>query len=195
MKNKKLHSFGDSHADFCFRGILPNEYRHNVGAITMKSTGFEHNILSIKIWFNRLVIDTEDTIIFCVGEVDCRTLFLKTQEKAVELITKYINTLLELKQDYPNIIVMSIMPPCYVTTFKNDSEVPFVGTNQERSLFTLRMNRMLEEICKVKKITYLNIYDDYKDDNGMLPPEYSYTKEKNDVHLGNTTFVKQKIIK
>jgi hypothetical protein len=187
-----IHSYGDSHAKFSFSGI-PNVITHNIGPVTMESVGKNNNIKQIKIMFTDFNIKKDDIVIFCFGEIDCRV-HIKNNIEHIDIITtKYIDTILELKKEFPNIWIMSVIPPAYSSDLIINQQYPFVGNDSERSEYTNRMNVCLRRLCEEKNIVFFDIYDDYKDENGMLKPELSYNKEIADVHIGNTIFVENKL--
>jgi len=183
-----IHSFGDSHAYFSFF-YVSGVHKRTLGPVTMKSIGKEYNIKRIKPMFEDYYIKMKDVIIFCFGEIDCRTHDKTRDEDIEDLIINYIHTVKEVRKEYPNIWIMSITPAAYNIAVE-DINFPFVGTDKERSEFTCKMNTLLKNKCESENIPYLNVYDDYKDDNGML--NVTLTKPK-DIHIFDTSFVKLRL--
>jgi len=189
-----IHTYGDSHADFSFRNI-ESIIKHPVASITMKSAGKESNIKHIKKMFKDFGIKRKDNIILCFGEIDCRAHIHNEEDKnkAIEgLVENYFKTIIALRNKYINIIIMSVPPPAHNTIIITH-EFPFRGSDNERSGYTKKMNELIESNCKKNDICFLNIYNDYKDEKGMLKTELSNDKLDCDVHIGDTSFIKKRL--
>jgi len=177
-----IHIFGDSHADFNFKNIKYNNVKNNCKySITMHRVGRD------KLDLSPYGVMNNDIIIYQIGEVDCRChigkqLLLGRQlnEIIYELVNNFTNSIKDNLQKYNNlkIIVCCIPPPMNREYYENlhgpiTHEFPFIGTNLERSNYTILMNTELQKYCEQNNFHFLNYYDDYTDINGNLKIEYS----------------------
>lgn len=186
-----VYSIGDSHSRFTFHDIDDVECRH-LGPVTM------YRITSDGLNFNEHDIPSGSTVITCFGEIDGRCHVqpqsikrnIDIDEIIHELISNYINTLLINSNEY-KIIVMSVVPPPYYETVTKNPEFPFIGNNSERSVIVKKLNNLLEEYCKNHNLFFLNVYDLYADNNGMLPAHLSDWKDGHGVHIKVTNKVKE----
>jgi hypothetical protein len=121
-------------------------------------------------------------VIYQFGEVDCRCHIGKQlllgrtlDEIIIELINNYINSINENLIGYNNIkiIICCIPPQMNQQYFENihgpiTHEFPFVGTNEERSKYTLLMNELLKISCQKNNYYFFDYYENYVDENGLL---------------------------
>ncbi|GIV44035.1 MAG: hypothetical protein KatS3mg035_1158 [Bacteroidia bacterium] len=196
---ENLYSFGDSHADFSFRGIIEDPLKRiNFGPITM------HRVRRDKINFLELYkhqfkkdVPKNSTVFFCFGEIDVRCHVknqTEEQKRSAEeiidnLVGDYIEHIKTQKQFFDRIGVLSITPPACISWAFGNSQYPFVGSNEERVLYTKTANSLLKEKCRDNNIMFLDVFNDYADENGLLTSEVS----NDGVHIKNTNFVKEKL--
>jgi hypothetical protein len=88
-----------------------------------------------------------------------------------------------------------VIPPINQTEFESlngpiTHEFPFVGSDEDRVRYTLKINRFLEQKCIENDYLYFNPYDYYTRTDGTLKYEYS---DKN-VHLKDNVFFLEKFI-
>lgn len=133
--------------------------------------------------------------VFGFGEIDIRCHVHKQihthnrQEDEVisTLVTKYIDRIITL---HNNLAVMSVVPPINVDSneFSKDiknSQWPFIGTSEDRSRYTSKMNKLLAERCNKENILFIDIYNLYKNKDGFLPKKYS----DDNVHIQDRSLV------
>ncbi len=185
-----IHTIGDSHADFSFRGI-PNVIRHNIGMVTMESVGKDRKGKSsseiLDDILQQYAIQDEDIVILCFGEIDARCIiYPKIEKEDINtvinlLVAQYFATILRSK--HKNYWIMSVVPAGYY--MKIDHAFPYLGSDEERSIYTQKINKILKEQCLSLSIPFLDIYSLYKDEKGMLQKEYSI----DGCHINNTSFI------
>jgi len=195
-----IHIFGDSHGMYNYARIKYNVINHSESSITMHRVGRDKlNYINFKNYF----INDGDVIIYQFGEIDTRCHIGKQEsigrnfdEITSELIENYINSIKENISYYNNlkIIIGSIPPPMSKVKYENkygpiDHEFPFVGTDEERVRNTMRMNNLLLTKCKENNFYFLDYYNDYKDENGLLIYEYSDEM----VHIIKNEFLLEKL--
>ena len=69
-------------------------------------------------------------------------------------------------------------------------EYPFVGTDEERTRFTNKVNFLIKVYCDKYNFIYFNPYYHYADKNGILKSELS----DGNVHLGENSFFLQEFL-
>ena len=184
-----LHTIGDSHCYNGWTGIIP----HHLGPVLCYSFGKEKlNRCDI----NNLNIKDGDSIVFCLGEIDCRCHINKHITDAItyhdiinNIVDNYFeaiklnisNSQLKLK----NICIYNVVPPIQkYNTFEN-SEYPYLGTDEERKQYTLYFNEKIKEKCIEKEYIFFDIYNNYIDENGYLRKDLS----DGNVHIGKGIYI------
>lgn len=180
-----IHTIGDSHSYNGWSNIIP----HHLGPLLCYSFGKEKlnrcNISS----FN---IKNKDTIIFCLGEIDCRchihkhiTDIITYQDIINNIVNNYFEaielniSLLDINIKV-KVCVYNVVPPIQKHTVLENSDFPFLGTDEERKRYVLYFNKKIKEKCIQKKYIFFDVYNDYADENGFLRKELS----DGNVHIG-----------
>ena len=175
--------YGDSHANSNFKNIaLPCNNCH-INSSTMHRIGRDSIILNCRPNEH----DKNSILVFDFGEVDCRC-HIKRQinlgrledDVIHELIDRYFAAIPKNVIQFREIIVSAIVPPTIQADYENvhgpiTHEYPFVGSDQERSRFTEKMNAKIKEYCEIYDYTYFDPFDYYKNDIGCLKFELSDT--------------------
>ena len=184
-----IHSIGDSHSINGWTGVI----HHHLGPVLCYSFGIKNiNICDIRN-FN---IKDGDTIIFCLGEIDCRCHIHKhiTDTKSYQdiinnIIDNYfeaIELIISISQiKLKNVCVYNVVPPIQKHNTLNNPVFPFLGTDEERKQYVLYFNEKLKEKCIEKDYIFFNIYDNYTDQNGFLKKDLS----DNNVHINNGIYI------
>lgn len=184
-----IHTIGDSHSYNGWSGIIP----HHLGPILCYSFGkYKLNRCDIRN-FN---IKDGDTIIFCLGEIDCRCHIHKhiTEEITYQdIINNIINNYFEaielnvqisqIKLKY--ICIYNVVPPVQKYNTLENLEYPYLGTDEERKEYVLYFNKKLKEKCIEKNYIFFDIYNNYIDENGFLRKDLS----DGNVHINNGIFI------
>jgi hypothetical protein len=116
-------------------------------------------------------VNIDDDIMISLGEIDIRCNLLKNYDNykdGIDLIinnlTKYLNRYLDYK-----IHLISIIPPISKEKCtSHNSELPFIGSDKDRSDMTIYFNHQLKELSDKIGFKYFDIYSLYKDKDGML---------------------------
>jgi hypothetical protein len=186
-----IYLYGDSHAEFSFRGLsLPHECRREY-SVTMHRIGRDKRVVK---W---TPCTPDDITVFAFGEVDCRAHVGKQIELGRNendiisvLATEYIDT---LRRTSPGrIIVVAVIPPTTSADLLKSqpniraSDYPFVSSDQDRLRYTNKLNARLSDICKEHSITFFNPYAPYTREDGFLKRELCDTIG---LHVGNSSYV------
>jgi len=152
--------------------------------------------------FDKNCNNKENTIILCYGEVDCRCHIGKqillgrtVEEICKELVNGYVDTIKTVIYEYKKIIICSITPPMNKELHENKHgpvthEFPFIGTDDERVIYTKLMNNLLKEHCDNNGFYFLDTYEYYADKDGLLRYELSDTI----CHIENNSYICYKLL-
>lgn len=184
-----IHTIGDSHSGNGWTGII----QHHLGPVLCYSFGKEKlNRCDIRN-FN---IKDGDTIIFCLGEIDCRCHIRKhitsttTYQHIINFIVDNYFKAIELNVSisqikFKNVSVYNVVPPIQKYNTWENPEYPYLGTDEERKRYVLYFNEKLKEKCAEKNYIFFNIYNNYIDKNGFLRKDLS----DGNVHIGNGIYI------
>ena len=190
-----IHTIGDSHSGNGWTGIT----QHHLGAVLCYSFGKEKLHRCDIRNFN---INDGDTIVFCLGEIDCRCHIHKyitdsiTHQEIINAIVDSYFEAIELNVitsqiKLKNVCVYNIVPPIQKHNTWEHPEYPYLGSDEERKQYALYFNKMLKEKCIEKGYIFFDVYDKYADENGFLRKELS----DDNVHISNgihiTTFINE----
>ena len=184
-----IHTIGDSHSFNGWTGII----YHHLGPVLCYSFGKEKlNRCDIR----KFDIKDGDTIVFCLGEIDCRCHIHKhiTETAAYQdiinnIIDNYFEaielniTISQIK--LKNVCVYNVVPPIQTYNTQENPEYPFLGTDEERKEYSLYFNKKLKEKCIQKKYIFFDVYNSYIDENGFLRKDLS----DDTVHIRNGVYI------
>lgn len=185
-----IHTIGDSHSEFGWTNIL-GEYDfqisiHRIGPVLCYSFGKEpFSRFKIK----DFKIKDGDSIIFCFGEIDCRSRIGKYVSNIVNyksmihgIVKRYFEAI-KLNVDFLNlnlnkICVFNVVPPQRKDYFyiAEDDEYPFLGSDEERMSYTRRFNKEIKNRCEDYNYLFFDVYKEYENDDGFLKEEFSDKK-------------------
>ena len=180
-----IHTIGDSHSGNGWTGIM----KHHLGPLLCYSFGKEKlNRCDIR----KFNIKNGDTIIFCLGEIDCRCHIHKhitdkiSYQNIINNIVDHYFEAIELnvsisKIKLKNICVFNVVPPIQKHNTSENPAYPYLGSDEERKEYTLYFNLKLKEKCVEKKYIFFDVYQHYMDENGFLRKDLS----DGNVHIGN----------
>ena len=184
-----IHTIGDSHSKHGWSGIIS----HYLGPVLCYSFGEEKlNRCDIRN-FN---ITDGDTIIFCLGEIDCRCHI----NKHITETTTYQDIINNIVDNYfeaialnvfisqiklKNVCVYNVVPPIEKYNTLGNPEYPYLGTDEERKQYTLYFNKKLKEKCIEKEYIFFDVYNNYIDENGFLRKDLS----DGIVHISNGVYI------
>lgn len=193
-----IHTIGDSHSFNGWSKII----QHRLGAVLCYSFGKEKlNRCDIRN-FN---IKDGDTIVFCLGEIDCRCHIHKHitdkttyQDIIKNIVDNYVEAIelnvsvsqIKLK----NVCIYNVVPPIQKYNTLENPEYPYLGTDEERKQYVLYFNEKLKERCIEKNYIFFDIYNSYIDENGFLRKDLSdgNVHIRNGVYISN--FIKENIL-
>jgi hypothetical protein len=166
----QIHVIGDSHSlEF---SKIPECMVHWIGPITMHRIGRDGlNALNLK-QFN---VQESQAVVFAFGEIDVRCHIGKQRDQKGRpleeiihhLAINYIHTILKNRQQYKQLtcIVYSVTPP---TNQGYNPQFPYYGSLQDRIHLSSLLNAKLALLCQLTGILFLDVYEDYADQNGTL---------------------------
>jgi hypothetical protein len=186
-----IHTIGDSHS---YNGWPNTVQMHHLGALLCYSFG-AYKLARCDL--RRMNINDGDTIVFCLGEIDCRCHIHKHISEAPYqtiidgIVIQYFDTINMhvniLQRNLKNVCVYNIVPPIQRHNTEEDPGYPFVGSDEERKEYVLYFNRKLKEFCERYKYVFFDVYDKYTDANGFLRKDLSDGK----VHIENGQFIRE----
>jgi len=172
-----IHTIGDSHSEKGWNGVST----HWLGPILCYSFGKDPiNRCDIRN-FN---ITDGDTIVFCLGEIDCRchihkhvTDTVTYQDIIDNIVDNYfeaiklniIRSQLKLK----NVCVYNVVPPVQKDNTPENLEYPYLGTDEQRKQYVIYFNKKLKEKCIEYNYIFFDVYEKYVDENGFLRKDLS----------------------
>lgn len=173
--------YGDSHSYYSFRDLTLEHKNYNQSAITMFRIGRDNKIIN----FNSTEHDTNSVICLLYGEIDCRCHIKKqvetgrTEDDVIkELVNNYFKTIdynVRLKKA---VIVVGVTPAIRKMDYESKHgpvthEFPFLGTDEERVMYTNKTNAHIKKNCTLFGYIYFDPYDYYKREDGTLRYELS----------------------
>ena len=193
-----IHTFGDSHSTNGWTGII----NHHLGPVLCYSFGKEKiNRCDIRN-FN---IKDGDTVIFCLGEIDCRCHIhnhiteTNSYENIInEIVDNYFEAIelnvITSQHKLKNVCIYNVVPPIQKYNTQENPLYPYLGTDEERQKYVLYFNKKLKEKCIENNYIFFDVYDNYIDENGFLRKDLS----DGGVHISNgehiTNFINENII-
>jgi len=186
-----IRAIGDSHSGLA--GLtqqgLADMTQHHIGPVLCYSFGKEK--LS-RCDIRNFDIKDGDTIIFCLGEIDCRCHIHKyvndttTHQDVINSIVDNYFDAIELNLSVSqlklkNVCVYNVVPPVQKWNTWENPEYPYLGTDEERKQYVLYFNSKLKEKCFEKGYIFFDVYNNYIDENGFLRKDLS----DDNVHIRN----------
>jgi hypothetical protein len=216
--------FGDSHAHSSFNGLDKVVERmveiHSQPSITMHRVGRDNELLYCS---STPIIQhnykntgcLKSTFVFLYGEVDCRCHIQRQidlgyqEDDIIDILVKnYFQTITNkfapLEKQSLNVIVVGITPPLSKMEYETihgpiTHEFPFVGTDDCRVRYTIKMNNCIEKMCGEYGYYFFggeDVYGFYTNPNGCLKFELSDSNvhiQQNDFFLSKFTECYKKI--
>ena len=195
-----IHVIGDSHLrPFVFRSPF---LLHHISQATAYNLDKDNSSSQSKKYLNSFLpgINKErDVLLLVFGEIDARVhIYLQykknNEQKSIgELIEatvdKYGETIKRLKHDGFAVCVHGI-PPAALKTFTSD--LPFLGTPEQRSAISREFNRKLGDFCRENGILHIDVQSISADENGFMRKEYA----ADEVHLNGKVaiFARDRIV-
>lgn len=189
FKTPIVHVIGDSHVrPFVFR--IPFMI-HHISQATAYNLNKDNSFSQSKRYLNSFLtrIDRErDILLLVFGEIDARVHIYSQYRKnngkiSIDKIVdatveRYGETILKLIDNGFAVSVHGI-PPAAKKRFV--SNLPFIGSPEERSEISRKFNQKLGEFCQVNGVPYIDVQSISADDNGFIKNEYL----ADEVHLNS----------
>ncbi len=190
-----IHTIGDSHSGFGWTGIIP----HTLGPLLCYNFGKEK---LKRCDIRNFDIKDGDSIVFCLGEIDCRCHIYKHINKTTsyqDIINNIVDNYFEAIElnvsisqiKLKNICVYNVIPPIQKYNTCENPEYPYLGSDEQRKQYVLYFNEKLKEKCIEKNYVFFDIYNNYTDENGFLRKDLS----DGNVHISKgvyiTNFIKE----
>ena len=184
-----IHTIGDSHSANGWTKVK----LHHLGPVLCYSFGKDQlNRCDIR----NFDIKNGDTIVFCLGEIDCRchihkhitktTTYQDIINNIVDNYFKAIELNVTISQiKLKHVCVYNVVPPIQKYNTSENSEYPYLGTDEERKQYVLYFNQKLKEKCIEHKYVFFDVYDKYTDENGFLRKDLS----DGNVHIANGVYI------
>jgi hypothetical protein len=195
-----IHVIGDSHLKpFVFRSPF---LLHHISQATAYNLNKENSFSQSKRYLNSFLpgINKErDVLLLVFGEIDARVhIYLQYKKNNGKIsidrmientVERYGETIRKLKNDGFAVCVHGI-PPAARENFVSD--LPFLGTPEQRSEISREFNKQLGEFCRESSIPYIDVQSISADENGFMNKEYA----SDEVHLNGKVvlFVRDRII-
>jgi hypothetical protein len=172
-----VHTIGDSHSGAGWTGAR----QHPLGPLLCYSFGKEKlNRCDIR----SFDIKDGDTIVFCLGEIDCRCHIHKhvsdttTYQDVINSIVDNYFEAIELNVSVSqlklkHVCVYNVVPPIQKNNTYENPDYPYLGTDEERKQYVLYFNIKLKEKCIEKGYIFVDVYNKYIDTNGFLRKDLS----------------------
>jgi hypothetical protein len=188
----KIFAIGDSHSGT----FAPWAVAKSLGPETMYLMGtsdrhrFDNHITYL---LERNDISRDGFWVFCLGEIDVRChihkqVVEKGRDEDEVISTLATNFIEKIKTMHTDVGVMSVVPPAAVedkmdkVTHIVNSPYPFIGSDEERSRYTRKLNIVLKKLCDENDLLYFDIYSLYSDEDGFLLQEYA---DGDLIHISN----------
>ena len=195
-----IHVIGDSHArPFVFRNPF---LVHHISQATAYNLDKDNSFSQSKRYLNSFLPEVNkkrDVLLLVFGEIDARvqiySQFRKSKgaigiERIIEATAgKYGATVRRLKDDGFAVCVHGI-PPAARKNFV--SNLPFIGTPEQRSEISSMFNKKLGEFCRQNDIPYIDVQSVSADENGFIKKQYV----ADEVHLNSkiVPFARERIV-
>jgi len=196
-----IHVIGDSHLrPFVFRSPF---LLHHISQATAYNLNKENSFSQSKRYLNSFlpgINKQRDVLLLVFGEIDARVhiylQYKKNNEKVSidriigNTVEKYGETIMRLKDDGFAVCVHGI-PPAARENFV--SNLPFLGTPEQRSEISIEFNKQLGEFCRESSILYIDVQSISADENGFMKKEYA----ADEVHLNGKVipFARDRIVR
>jgi lysophospholipase L1-like esterase len=195
-----VHVIGDSHVrPFVFKSPF---LVHHISQATAYNLTKDNSFSQSKKYLNSFLprIDRErDVLLLIFGEIDARVhIYLQYRkndgkisiEKIIDAtVEKYGETIRRLRDDGFAVCVHGI-PPAARKRFV--SNLPFLGTPEQRGEISSMFNKKLGEFCQQNGIPYIDVQSVSADENGFIKKQYV----ADEVHLNGkiVPFARERIV-
>jgi hypothetical protein len=194
-----IHVVGDSHLrPFVFKSPF---LLHHISQATAYNLNKDDSFSQSKRYLNSFlpaVNKQRDVLLLVFGEIDARVhIYLQYEKNSKKTsierlicatVEKYGETIRRLKAEGFAVCVHGL-PPAARKDF--DSDLPFLGSPEQRSEISREFNRKLGEFCHKSGVVFIDMQSVAADENGFIKKEYA----ADEVHLNRNivSFARGKI--
>jgi hypothetical protein len=195
-----IHVIGDSHLrPFIFKRPFS---LHHISQATAYNLNKDNSFSQSKKYLNSFlsaINKQRDVLLLVFGEIDARVHIYLQYEKNNEKISierlidatveRYGETIGRLKDDGFAVCIHGL-PPAARKDF--ESNLPFLGSPEQRSEISREFNRKLGEFCRRNEVAFIDMQSIAADDNGFMKKEYA----ADEVHLNGkvVSFARDRIV-
>jgi hypothetical protein len=195
-----IHVIGDSHLrPFVFKSPF---LLHHISQATAHNLNKDNSLSQSKKYLDSFlpaINKQRDVLLLVFGEIDARVHIYLQYEKNNENISierlidttveRYGETIGRLKADGFAICVHGL-PPAARKDF--ESNLPFLGSPEQRSEISREFNRKLGEFCRRSGVAFIDMQSIAADENGFIKKEYA----ADEVHLNSkiVSFARDRIV-
>jgi hypothetical protein len=196
-----IYILGDSHGYHNYKNNpIPNVINLYQSNITMHRIGRDNIIIN----FDRIQKRPDDIYVFCYGEIDCRCHIQqqinagRNEDQIIEeLVQKYFTTINNHTKPSKRIVITAVVPPVSRAIYEKYNgpithEFPFVGTDEDRVRFTVKMNSIIADYCKLYDYYYFYPYEPYILEDGTL--NFAMV-ENNNIHIDDNTHINTTLLR
>ena len=187
-----IHTFGDSH---CHSAMPSYVNSHHIGPLLCYSFGKDR---LGRIDIRNFGVKNGDSIIFCLGEIDCRCHIHKyvnaTKSFQIiinDIVDNYMEAIkiniVESRLHFKHVCVYNVVPPVEKHNTADHPMYPYAGSDAERKQYVEYFNQRLIEKCKEFNYLFFDVYKNYVDANGFLCKDLS----DGTVHIQNGKYVEE----
>jgi hypothetical protein len=175
-----VYTMGDSHCYETFGGIDGVVPRH-IGSVTMKRLGYmEDTLLPSSV--ASIGLTPRDVLLIICGEGDTRCFIhpqlvhrtIAMEDLLQQYADRYVERVRTLDVNGARAGIVSVPPPAafercwHIHSAPSDMNLPPQGTDAERVLYTMTLNRLIADGCSKSGLLFVDIFSRYSDENGML---------------------------
>jgi hypothetical protein len=168
--------YGNSHAHWLFNGLQRTHLNMWEFSVTMHRIGRDGIING----FSKAHLDSNRIFVLVYGEVDVRchvgkqvAVGRQADEICETLVTAYFQTIKTTITEYKTIVVVGVPPPVDPADHVHEHALPFIGTNEERVVYTRTVNALLRKGCEEHGYRFCSPYESYIRVDGCL--DYSFS--------------------
>ncbi len=140
-----------------------------------------------------LPVQEGDAIVYALGQIDAgwhingqaQQQNRSAEEVIDDVIHAFMNSITRVP--YAINIVYSITPPIDFPITP-----PYQGSLEERIQITKYFNQRLKQACEIYDFEFLDVYDDYANEQGSLRPELS--RSDHHIHFAHNHFIHKKLM-
>lgn len=190
MKYRKIVSVGDSHSQILAGASKGRVSRVYLGPITLyQFSNSKRNQMIFDIpnlfkdnnFIGEDINDKSVLVIYCLGEIDVRCNWNKQineykadEDKFIEdLVNEAFITALSIRKPFGFISIPPAVDKEHIVENDASKAYPVRGSNEDRARWVKKLNSYLKAKCLENDCVFIDIWEYYADENGLLIRELS----------------------